>query len=327
MGSRVRQDSPRLGGHGRSARTWRGARRGVMVLAATGVCALVAACSGVSDADTRQAGAPQTPTSVAMNPDLHERLPADVRDRGHLRVGTEAGYPPMESFAGDGRTIIGVDPDLAAAIGERLGVAVTMENHPFDDLLGLVVGGRIDLVMSAMTDTVQREEQVDFINYFKAGTVIVVQRGNPGVITGLDSLCGHPVAVERGTTQVHLLDRQQDSCGDPIEVVETPSNDDALLLLRTARASAVLMDYPSAELLTTDPGTHGDYELAITAQYEPGLYGIAVAKERTDLRDVVRDALQDLHDSGVYERIMFQWGVAEGVVRTISINAAGGGEI
>ena len=147
-----------------------------------------------------------------------------------------------------------------------------------------------------MTDTPERERKVDFINYFSAGTAIVVQRGNPAGITDLAGLCGKRVAVEKGTVQVDLLARSQKNCDGRAIIVRTyDTNSDALLQLRTGRASAVLNDYPPAAHLASDPKTRSRFQLASTAQYEPGLYGIAVPKDRPQLRDAIRAGAGPAH--------------------------------
>jgi polar amino acid transport system substrate-binding protein len=83
----------------------------------------------------------------------------------------------------------------------------------------------------------------------------------------------------------------------------------------------VLNDYPPAAYLTTDPATRSQYQLASTAQYEPGPYGIAVAKDRPDLRDAVRAALGELMRSGVYRAILARWNVSAGAVPAATLNA------
>lgn len=301
-------------------RTVRAHRLGLLaVTLAAGAGALVA-CGSAS-------GTPESTdpmASLQMKSSLHDRLPADVRSRGTLRVVTDASYPPVESFAEDGQTIVGFDPDLAAAIGKVLGVEIEMSNVDFAGIVDYIADGKADMAMSAMTDTAEREQRLDFVNYFSAGTSIVVQRGNPHAISDISDLCGQTVAVESGTTQQDLLARRQAKCSKPMDVQDRPTNDDALVLLRTGRAVAILMDFPPAELLTTDPRTHAQYELATTTQFEPGLYGIGIAKGDTALRDVVHDALGELVSDGVYQAVLDKWGVGAGAVTRVSINAAGG---
>jgi polar amino acid transport system substrate-binding protein len=260
--------------------------------------------------------------SAAYNRALHDALPANVRRSGVLRVATDASYAPASAFAADGRTIVGFEPDLGAALGRVLGVRVRFSNTDFSKVLPDVAAHRTDLVMSAVTDTPQRERTVDFVNYFSAGTAIVVQRGNPTGITDLVGLCGHAVAVERGTIQVDLLARSQKHCaGQPIAVKTYDTNADALLQLRTGRASAVLNDYPPAASLSNDPQTRSHYQLASTAQYEPGTYGIAVAKDDPRLRNAIKAALDRLMQSGDYGEVLHRWNVTDGALTAASINA------
>jgi polar amino acid transport system substrate-binding protein len=229
----------------------------------------------------------------------------------------------MSAYAPDGRTIIGVEPDLGAQIGRVLGVRLQFRNFEFSTLLTDVARGNLDLAISAVTDTPQRARSNDFVNYFKAGTAIVVQRGNPADVTGLNDLCGKVVAVQSGTTQVDLLARNQRKCGGrPIRVKAYPTNSDALVQLRTGRAAAVLNDLPPAAFLVSEPRTRSQYELATGKQYEPGPYGIVVAKNQPRLRDAVQGALQELQRSGVYTDVLAKWHVQAGALQAITINSS-----
>ena len=294
------------------------AARAALALA-LGVTALAAAACG----DAPSAAAPRaTGPHVSLDRALHDRLPESVRTAGVLRVGTDASYAPMSFFAPDGRTIVGIEPDLAVQLGAVLGVKLVFENGDFTDLLPRVKDGDLDLAISAMTDTPERERTVDFVNYFNAGTSIVVQRGNPNAVTDLKDLCGKVVAVEDGTTQVDLVKRSQANCaGVPIKVRTFPTNSDALVQLRTGRAVAVLNDFPPASYLVSDARTKAHYQLASTAQYEPGLYGIAVAKDQQGLRDAVQGALEQLLASGVYAQVLQTWNVSSGAVHEVAVNA------
>jgi polar amino acid transport system substrate-binding protein len=281
--------------------------------------ALLADLSACADQGKRAAPTHSVPT---MDPVLHRALPPSVLAEGVLRVATDASYAPASSFAKDGRTIIGFEPDLGAQLAAMLGVKVVFTNSSFAGLPHLLMSGRTDLIMSAMTDTVDREKLIDFVDYFSAGTTLVVQRGNPHAISDLLSLCGQDVAVESGTTQDDLLKRSQSQCrGNPMRVKLEPTNDDAILQLRTGQVAALLMDFPPAKALTVDPRTHGIYRLASDAQYEPGLYGIGVAKSNPMLRDIIRKALSQLIASGTYLSVLRKWDVASGAVSNVSVNA------
>jgi polar amino acid transport system substrate-binding protein len=294
-------------------------RRTVLAGALLALTGLLAGCSSSSAAAPLQAEAVRTP----LDQDLHALLPDDLRASGTLRVGTDASYAPASSFAQDGRTIIGFEPDLLSAVGRVLGIDVELVPLPFDGLLEDLSAGRIDVAMSAMTDTPERQASADFVNYFSAGTSIVVRRGNPEGVLELGDLCGSTVAVERGTVQVDLVSRSQSRCGArPVVVHELPDNAQALLELRTGRAVAVLSDYPPAAELANGVRTRAYFQLASDTQYEPGLYGAAVAKDRPRLRDAVHGAFERLMASGEYDAVLRDWQVERGAVRRPSINAA-----
>ena len=82
-------------------------------------------------------------------------------------------------------------------------------NDDFSTIISMVVNDQIDLGISAMTDTKEREKEIDFVTYFSAGTSIVVQRGNPEGITDVKDLCGKKVAVERKVYPGYVLVEMQ----------------------------------------------------------------------------------------------------------------------
>ncbi len=294
-------------------------------LAAVGAAAVLLAGGCGQGDDT--GGTPATGAdTIQVDEALRQRLPQTIRDRGTIQFATDPSYAPMESYAADGRTVIGFDADLAAALGALLGITIELVPTDFATALDDTVAGRFDGVLSSMTDTVEREKKADFINYFSAGTSIVVRRGNPAGVTDLKDLCGKAVAVERATVQLDLLQRAQKGCGArPIDIREFKTNNDALLQLRTGRAVALLNDYPPAVQLTSDPASRTHYQLASTVQYEPGLYGIAVGKANPELRDALHLALDQLMRGGVYRELLLRWGLSTGALQASSINGAGGG--
>jgi polar amino acid transport system substrate-binding protein len=290
---------------------------GVAVALAAGGCATTQPTSTNATSDTLD--------GVQFDRQIQDRLPDEIRTRGSIRLVTDASYAPMEQFAADGRTIVGFEPDLASALSSVLGIKIEMVQGDFGTALNDVAKGNFDGVLSSMTDTVDREKKADFLDYFQAGTSIIVQRGNPKGITDLKDLCGQVVATERGTVQADLLSRSQRGCGtEKMTIKQYKTNADALLELRTGRAVAVLNDFPPAAYLTSDVRTRAYYQLSSTVQYEPGLFGIAFAKDDTGLRDAVREALDRLIRSGAYTELLQRWGLSSGALAASSVNAGSG---
>src|SRR5260221_12311748 len=84
-------------------------------------------------------------------------------------VATDASYPPFSSVDANG-DLFGFDVDLADEIGRRWGVTVTYENITYDALLGALVAGRDDAVVSAFVPQPDRSPHVAYSGaYFTSG--------------------------------------------------------------------------------------------------------------------------------------------------------------
>lgn len=281
--------------------------------------ALVAGCGGASGgADETTDAAPDQ----EINQALHDRLPADVREAGKVKVGTEALYPPFESFADDDETIVGLDPDLAEALGQILGVEVVMTHTAFDGLLTALDGGRFDLVMAAITDTKDRQAKYDFVDYFMTGQAIVVKKGNPEGIEGVADLCGKNVSVLTSSTQQKLLEEfNGDECAqEPIRVTALPSDKDALLQVQTGRADATFTQDATGAYNASTIGGGNQFEIANSEPLLPVPVGMVFDKGETELRDAFKAALEELIASGDYDEILEKHGLGTGAYKDATIN-------
>ena len=110
------------------------------------------------------------PAGAAKNPKIAAEVPKSIASKGTLIVASDATYAPMEFVATNGKTVIGVDADLAKAIGGVLGLKVKVVNASFDRIIPGLQSGKYDIGMSAFTDTKARQKVVDFVTYFSAGT-------------------------------------------------------------------------------------------------------------------------------------------------------------
>lgn len=265
--------------------------------------------------------------------DLHSRLPERIRTAGVLRIASDLNYAPVEFKSPDG-TAAGIDPDIAEAVGKALGVEVEFEDTAFDKLVPGLQAREFDLAMSAMTDTRQRREGtdddgnpvnagVDFVDYFIAGTSILVAEGNPKKITTLDDLCGHTVALQRGTTQAGIADRQAAACArtrKPLTVKLVDNDSLALAELAAGRADADMNDFPVAAYVASKGGPGGAKFEVAGPQLQPSPYGIAVNKADTELRDVIAKALNRMIQNGEYEKILQKWDVSAGSAQNAVVN-------
>ena len=241
-----------------------------------------------------------------------------------LRIGSDISYAPLEFFTKGDPKPRGFDMDLARALGAQLGRPVTIVNQSFDSLLGDVADGNIDLAISAISDTRARERQVSFIDYFLAGSGMLVPAGNRYHIFSLAALCGLPVDVQLATSQAEALQAQSVACKGvglaPIGLQQRVTDDMALKLLLTGKSDVHVTDYPVVAYLARTLAGGKGYAVA-GRQFDVVPYGIAVAKKNVALLQSVQSALQSLIADGTYDRLLKKWGLGQGALRSTPMNA------
>lgn len=262
---------------------------------------------------------PTTPTATTAA----DLVPAEIKAKGTLNFATDASYAPNEFMDADGKTIIGMDVELGNAIAEKLGLKASWQNVDFDSIIIGLAGGKYDIGMSSFTDTKEREATVDFVTYFTAGTSLLVAKGNPSGLAGPDDLCGHKIAVEKGTTQEADIAAKSKACTDAgkakVTAVALPDQNAASLAVQSGRADATLADSPVAEYEASLPDAK--FEVA-GKSYDDAPYGIAVPKSSGTLKDAILAALKELIDDGTYGKILAKWNIADGAISTPVINGA-----
>ncbi|GAA4864158.1 ABC transporter substrate-binding protein [Kitasatospora terrestris] len=264
----------------------------------------------------------KTSTASGSSAPLYSKLPADIQKAGVVKVGSEVAYAPVEFKQGE--KITGIDPDLAEALGKQLGVKFQIQDAGFDTLITSLSTKRIDLIMSAMTDNKERQGKgVDFVDYFKAGTSILVQKGNPKGIKSLEDLCGQTVALQKATVNEDTAKAQSEKCKaagkGEITIQGYEHDGEALLKLKAGAAVADLNDYPVAAYNAQTSGGGKDFEV-VGEQIDPGLYGIGVSKENAQLRDAVKAGVDALIANGEYAKILDKWNVKLGAVTEATVN-------
>jgi len=106
-------------------------------------------------------------------PGASRYVPGTYHPNGTLIMGTSAGFPPFEFF--EGTQIVGLDPDIARAIGDLLGYAIEIVDMDFPSIIPAVQTGQVAFGMAGMTVTAARPEQVDFTQqYFLSGQSVLV---------------------------------------------------------------------------------------------------------------------------------------------------------
>ncbi|MFJ3169603.1 ABC transporter substrate-binding protein [Streptomyces roseus] len=302
-------------------------------IAAVGAIAVAGALILTGCGDQTEKGssaAPSGGTSKDSSAPLFSALPKKIQDAGVIKIGTDSAYAPMEFV--EGGKIVGVDPDIAEALGKQLGVKMQFTAGTFDGLITSVYTGREDAIMSSITDNKKRQEGlddkgqkigkgIDFVDYFSSGLSLLVKKGNPEGIKSMDDLCGKTVAVQRGTIYEDTFKAQAEKCGDKKLTIQAFDTDaEAQTRVKAGGAVADLNDYPVAAYTVKTSGGGNDFEIA-GQQSDVGLFGIGVSKENTQLRDALKQALDAIIKDGSYAKALEKWNVQDSAVKSATVNA------
>lgn len=304
-------------------------------IAAVGAIAVAGSLLLTACGDQTDDGKKDSPASSAKSAPLADQLPKAIADKGVIKVGSDIAYPPVE-FKDEGGKTVGIDPDIAAALGKQLGVTFEFENGTFDTLLTGLRSKRYDMAMSAMTDTKDRQEGVDsetgkkvgegvdFIDYFTAGVSIYTKKGDDKGIAAWSDLCGKKMVVQRGTVSHDLAKAESTKCTDggkkAIAIEPFDNDQQAQTRLRAGGADAGSSDFPVAAYAVKTSGGGNDFQL-VGEQIEAAPYGIAVAKGNDELSKALKAALDAIIENGEYDKIIAKWGVDAGAVKEATINA------
>jgi polar amino acid transport system substrate-binding protein len=263
-------------------------------------------------------------SSVAVTKDdaAAKLLPAAIASTGKLVVGTDPTYAPNE-FKDEAGAPKGWGIEIANGIAGKLGLTVEFQVAKFDNIIPSVVGGKADIGASSFTDNAERQKQVDFVNYYKAGIQWASAKGKT---VDPDSACGLKVAVQATTFEdTDEVPAKSDACvaagKPPIDKLKFDTQDAATNAVVLGQADALSADSPVT--LYAIAQTKDKLQLA-GETFDVAPYGIVTAKG-SDVTKAVQAALQSMVDDGSYKKILDTWGVADGGIDTITINAGANG--
>ena len=298
------------------------------LVAGTALVAALTACGGGNGTSSTSgtggggaAGSGSAP-SIAKDDALAKMLPSSVSGKGTLTIGTDASYAPSEFVDKDGKTVVGFDADLAKALGQVLGLNVTLENAPFGTIIEGVKSGKFDLGVSSFTINPDRVKQVDMVSYYSAGTSWAVPTGNPNGITP-ENACGRKIAVQKDTVQADDVAARSKKCmaaGKPAITIEPYTlQSDVTSAVVSGKDDAELADSPVIAYAIKQ--TNGKLQ-QVGDVYDSAPYGMVVPKGQGTYAKAIQGAIQKLIDSGAYQSILTKWGVQQGAVKTAQINPA-----
>jgi putative glutamine transport system substrate-binding protein len=226
-----------------------------------------------------------------------------ILTRGKIIAGVSFDIPGMGYRNSRSGLIEGFEPDLARAIAAKLlGAPDRIEFQPVTDAarISLLQGDRLDVVVSQLTITPDREEQVDFsIPYWVTREALLVPKGSP--IKGFDDLKGKRITAVTGSISI----RRMKAALPDEKLVETPLSADCLKVIAKGEADAASNDLVNLTMLQRASGNPDAYRIIdIGDHFDEKPFGVAVKKGRRSLVELLNQAITTLKADGEIDRLL-----------------------
>lgn len=217
-----------------------------------------------------------------------------------LRVGMELSTPPFEMADTSGKPD-GVSVRLAEALALKLGRPLVIEVFAFKGLETALKTGKIDVILSSMTDTPKRRESIDFTDaYCKIGLALLVPKDSPIKDAAELNAPGKKIVARLGTTAVELVKTKLPLA----EVVQLDQNAACLLEVTQRKADAFIYDQLSIlKMQAAQPDT----TRALLRPLQSESWAMALTKENAGLREQINGFLREFRASGGFERLAAQY--------------------
>ena len=279
------------------------------LLLGTAMVLSLAACGGSASTASSEAASSEAASSEETSEAASSEAASESADAaelttvtaGKLTMSTNAAFPPYEMTADDG-SFEGIDIEVAAAIADKLGLELQVDDMDFDAALLAAQNGKSDMVMAGDTVTDERQKVMDFSDTYAEGiqSVIVPEDSD---IASVDDLAGKTIGTQRGTTGYIYC---TDDFGED-SVVAYDNGLTAVQALNNGQVDAVVIDNaPAKEFVAANTGLK-----ILDTAYAQEDYAIGVAKGNTALLDAINGALKELQADGTLQSIVDKYIKAE----------------
>ena len=247
-------------------------------------------------------------------------LPDRIVARGKLIVAIVPNYPPMELRDPATNTLTGFDVDLGEALAAKLGVKIEWQETAFDQMMPALTTGRVDAILSGMSDLASRHDAASFVDYLRSGPQFFAQSSRAAEFADMNALCGKSVGASRRTSFPKEIAAWSDAhCGaKPINFVGTEGSADARTQLKQGRIDAAVQGNETLPyVMAQEPNVY----FAIGKPIGEQLTGIAVGKDDKELQAALAGALDALIADGTYQKLLDKWRLASNGIEKATINA------
>lgn len=264
------------------------------------LCLIFAFAACAQQASSESTASESAESQASESAEASEEAEATESTGGTLIMATNAAFAPYEYY--EGQEIVGIDAEIAAAIADKLGLELKIDDMEFDSIIAAVQSGKADMGMAGMTITEDRLVSVDFSTSYATGKqVIIVKDGSD--IASPDDLEGKKIGVQLSTTgDIYCTDDYGD---DAMERYNKGS--DAIQALLQDKVDCVVIDSEPAKVFVEQ----NEGLTILDTEYVLEEYAIAVSKDNSDLLEKINAALAELSTSGEIQQILDKYITAE----------------
>lgn len=283
--------------------------RAAMALTATAALALTGCTTNTEG--PQDSGETRDEVSLETDEEIAALVPAEIRDKGVIVIGTNPPYAPNE-FKNESGEIVGFDIDVMTAAAQLMGLRAEFRESDFEKIIPAIEGGTMDMGASSFTVNDERLQTVDFVTYFEAGIQWAAAAGND---IDPDDACGLNVAVQRTTvSDQEDVPARSEACvaaGKPaIEKVQFDSQDEASTAVALGKVDAMSADSPISAYAVKQ--SEGKMQL-VGDVFDSAPYGWPVRKD-SELAAALEAAADKLIETGDFETIAQNWGLEAGLI-------------
>jgi len=274
---------------------------------------IVSACGGEEETTTTAGGTETTAAGGDAAAEADAAIAAVTKSdaietpptlkAGFLQAGSDTSFPPME-FSDEQGGYIGFDIDLCTALAKKMGLELEVVSTAWDGIIPALMGDRYDIIMSAMSITPERLEQISFTDPYLPG-ILAISTLKDAPIADSAGLAGKIVGVQVDTTGQFAVEEVE----GVKEIKKYGTILEAFQDLAAGRVEAVVNDEPVNAYVIETNADYAEKFANTGGIVTDNSYGYAVKKESTALLAAMNTALEELRAEGVYAKVLAKWGL------------------
>ena len=224
---------------------------------------------------------------------------AEIQDKGKIIIGVKYDVPPFGFENPQSGEVEGFDVDFGKIIADELGVEPEFVEAISDNRIPFLQDGVVDLILSTMTITTDRDADIDFSNpYYIAHGRISVYEGSD--IESADDLAGKRVCTALGSTYETTIIPK---IAPDAKIEAADSYSECLELLQNGAVDAEITD----DIILAGQAATDDKITLVGDDLTTDPYGVGIPDGQTDMQDFVNGVLAEILEDGRWQEMYDKW--------------------